>query len=91
MKYHIMYHVGVVTDNSDDASAAEGATAEATLTDEDYFKFRNAHKVVLLSPGNIISMTVLNQKGTFRTKTASGMNGKNLMAKASQFSQSCTT
>ncbi|KAL9977168.1 hypothetical protein ACROYT_G014546 [Oculina patagonica] len=44
----------VVNDNSDEASAAEGATAEATLTDEDYFEFRKAHKVVLLSPGNII-------------------------------------
>ncbi|KAL9978063.1 hypothetical protein ACROYT_G015543 [Oculina patagonica] len=37
----------VVTDN-DEASAAEGARAEPTLNDEDYFEFRKAHKAVLL-------------------------------------------
>lgn len=43
--------------------------------DDEYYDFCKAHKAVILSPGNIISMTVLN-RGTFRTKIASGMNGK---------------
>lgn len=79
-----------MTDNNDEATGA--TTAEESIPmDEEYLEFRKAHKAVLLSPGNIISMTVLNQRGTFRTKTASGMNGKTLMAKASQFSHPRTT
>ena len=51
---------------------------------EDLAEFKQVHKTVILSPGKVISMTVLNQRGSFRHKTVSGIKGKTLMAKASK-------
>ena len=36
---------------------------------EDLWEIKQFHKTVFLSPGKVISMTILNQRGSFRYKT----------------------
>ena len=66
---------------------ASAPTAENQSTA--LYKFANLHATVIRSPGEIVSLTLLNQTGTFR-RNVDGYSGKALMCKvASSFEKLC--
>jgi len=55
---------------------------------DDVKDFQKVYKSILLSPGKVVSISLLNQKGQFRTERG-GYAGKALMAKVNQKMTSC--
>lgn len=83
---HTVPSLGVLNNRkfaATDAREREKLPDKQDVSQQD-IEFTRVHKAVLLSPGRVISMTILNIRGAFRQKTTSGIHGKTLMAKASQ-------
>ena len=83
---HTVPSLGVLNNRKFVATDAGESEKLPDKQDAEDIEFRRIHKAVLLSRGRVISMTILNIRGAFRQKTTSGINGKTLIAKASQHS-----
>ena len=76
-----MYVLKGIEEEEEEHADENGKHPDITL---DLKNFAKIYSSVILSPGQVVSMTLLNQKGLFR-KHIAGYTGKELMLKVTKY------